>query len=49
MPTFEIDNAMIVHGMDPLDKFAYKKPVMQKVVTTFRALLESVREDTRTA
>jgi glutathione synthase/RimK-type ligase-like ATP-grasp enzyme len=46
---FEIDNAMIVHGMDPVDMFAYKKPVMQKVFTAFRALLESVRGDTRTA
>jgi glutathione synthase/RimK-type ligase-like ATP-grasp enzyme len=46
---FEIDNAMIVHGMDPVDKFAYKKPVMQKVFTAFRALLESVRGDTRVA
>jgi glutathione synthase/RimK-type ligase-like ATP-grasp enzyme len=46
---FEIDNAMIVHGMDPVDKFAYKKPIMQKVFTGFRALLESVRGDTRVA
>jgi len=46
---FEIDNAMIVHGMDPVDMFAYKKPVMQKVFTAFRALLESVRGDTRVA
>jgi glutathione synthase/RimK-type ligase-like ATP-grasp enzyme len=46
---FEIDNAMIVHGMDPVDMYAYKKPVMQKVFTAFRALLESVRGDTRAA
>jgi glutathione synthase/RimK-type ligase-like ATP-grasp enzyme len=46
---FEIDNAMIVHGMDPADKFAYKKPIMQKVFTAFRGLLESVRGDTRVA
>jgi glutathione synthase/RimK-type ligase-like ATP-grasp enzyme len=46
---FEIDNAMIVHGMDPVDKFAYKKPVMQKVFTAFRGLLENVRGDTRVA
>jgi glutathione synthase/RimK-type ligase-like ATP-grasp enzyme len=46
---FEIDNAMIVHGMDPVDMFAYKKPIMQKVFTGFRALLESVRGDTRAA
>jgi len=46
---FEIDNAMIVHGMDPVDKFAYKKPIMQKVFTAFRGLLESVRGETRVA
>ena len=46
---FEIDNAMIVHGMDPVDMYAYKKPIMQKVFTAFRALLESVRSDTRVA
>ena len=46
---FEIDNAMIVHGMDPVDMYAYKKPVMQKVFTGFRALLESVRGATRVA
>lgn len=46
---FEIDNAMIVHGMDPVDMFAYKQPVMQKVFTAFRALLESVRDATRAA
>ena len=46
---FEVDNAMIVHGMDPVDMYAYKKPVMQKVFTAFRALLESVRGDTRAA
>ena len=46
---FEIDNAMIVHGMDPVDMFAYKKPIMQKVFTGFRELLESVRGDTRAA
>jgi glutathione synthase/RimK-type ligase-like ATP-grasp enzyme len=46
---FEIDNAMIVHGMDPVDMYPYKKPIMQKVFTAFRALLESVRGDTRVA
>ena len=40
---------MIVHGMDPVDKFAYKKPIMQKVFTAFRGLLESVRGETRVA
>lgn len=46
---FEIDNAMIVHGMDPVDMYAYKQPIMQKVFTAFRGLLESVRGETRVA
>jgi glutathione synthase/RimK-type ligase-like ATP-grasp enzyme len=40
---FEIDNAMIVHSMDSVDLFAYKKPIMQKVFTAFRNLLEAAR------
>lgn len=38
---FEADNAMIVHGMDPVDMFPYKKPAMEKVFRAFRALLEA--------
>ncbi|TFW27107.1 ATP-grasp domain-containing protein [Duganella callida] len=37
---FEADNAMIVHGMDPVDMFPYKQPAMRKVFDAFRALLE---------
>jgi glutathione synthase/RimK-type ligase-like ATP-grasp enzyme len=40
---FEVDNAMIVHGMDPEDMYPYKKPAMQKVFTAFRAMLEHAR------
>lgn len=40
---FEVDNAMIVHDMDPEDRFAYKKPVMHKVFAAFRQLLEKTR------
>lgn len=36
---FEIDNAMLVHDMDPEDLFGYKKPVMQKLFGAFRAML----------
>ncbi|WP_211923123.1 ATP-grasp domain-containing protein [Duganella radicis] len=36
---FEVDNAMIVHGMDPADLFPYKVPAMQRVFNAFRALL----------
>jgi glutathione synthase/RimK-type ligase-like ATP-grasp enzyme len=37
---FEVDNAMIVHGMDPEDMFPYKASAMQRVFNAFRALLE---------
>jgi glutathione synthase/RimK-type ligase-like ATP-grasp enzyme len=37
---FEVDNAMIVHAMDPEEMFPYKIPAMQKVFKAFRALLE---------
>jgi glutathione synthase/RimK-type ligase-like ATP-grasp enzyme len=40
---FEVDNAMVVHGMDPEDMYPYKKPAMQKVFTAFRAMLEHAR------
>ena len=36
---FEVDNAMIVHAMDPEDMFPYKKPAMQKVFDAFRQML----------
>ncbi|MFZ6772050.1 ATP-grasp domain-containing protein [Undibacterium sp. SXout7W] len=43
---FEIDNAMIVHAMDPIDMYPYKKPAMQKVFDAFRQLLEHARQTT---
>ena len=36
---FEVDHAMVVHAMDPLDRFAYKQPVMEKLFAAFRAML----------
>jgi glutathione synthase/RimK-type ligase-like ATP-grasp enzyme len=40
---FEVDNAMLVHAMDPEDMFPYKKPVMAKVFEAFRQMLENAR------
>lgn len=40
---FEVDNAMIVHSMDPEDMFPYKIDAMRKVFTAFRRFLESTR------
>ncbi len=40
---FEVDNAMIVHAMDPEEMFPYKIPAMQKVFNAFRDLLERSR------
>jgi glutathione synthase/RimK-type ligase-like ATP-grasp enzyme len=39
---FEVDNAMIVHAMDPEQMFPYKAPAMQKVFQAFRTLLGRV-------
>ena len=36
---FEVDNAMIVHAMDPVDLYPYKQPQMRRVFTAFRDLL----------
>jgi glutathione synthase/RimK-type ligase-like ATP-grasp enzyme len=41
---FEVDNAMIVHAMDPEDKYPYKKPAMKKLFAAFRAMLEHLRQ-----
>jgi hypothetical protein len=41
---FEVDNAMVVHAMDPEDLFPYKQPAMRKVFTAFRQLLEHARQ-----
>jgi hypothetical protein len=37
---FEVDNAMIVHAMDDVERYAYKQPVMQKAFGAFRRLLD---------
>jgi len=36
---FEVDHAMVVHAMDPVDIFPYKQPTMQKLFDAFRAML----------
>jgi glutathione synthase/RimK-type ligase-like ATP-grasp enzyme len=36
---FEVDNAMVVHAMDPEDLYPYKKPAMRKVFAAFRQML----------
>ena len=36
---FEVDVAMIVHDLDPVDIFPYKKPAMQKLFAAFQAML----------
>jgi glutathione synthase/RimK-type ligase-like ATP-grasp enzyme len=36
---FEVDSAMTVHAMDPVDIFPYKQPQMRKVFSAFRDLL----------
>lgn len=41
---FEVDNAMVVHAMDPVEMYPYKKPAMQKVFSAFRQLLEHARQ-----
>lgn len=41
---FEIDPAMVVHDMDPVDRYPYKPPAMQRIFAAFRALLLSAAE-----
>ncbi len=36
---FELDSGAVVHAMDPIALFAYKRPHMQKLFSAFRALL----------
>jgi len=36
---FEIDSDMIVHALDPVDLFPYKRPQMQKLFAAFRRML----------
>lgn len=42
---FEIDTAMVVHALDPVDLFPYKQPQMRKVFDAFRALLAQKQRD----
>ncbi len=37
---FEIDSGAVVHSMDPVDVFPYKRPHMQKLFSAFQALLK---------
>jgi glutathione synthase/RimK-type ligase-like ATP-grasp enzyme len=37
---FEIDHVMVVHGMDPVDKFAYKLQPIQKIKDAFNTMVE---------
>jgi glutathione synthase/RimK-type ligase-like ATP-grasp enzyme len=36
---FEVDSAMVVHSLDPVDLFPYKQPVMKKLFDAFRQML----------
>jgi hypothetical protein len=36
---FEVDPGAVVHSMDPVDLFPYKRPQMEKVFAAFRAML----------
>ncbi|MBK5967037.1 RimK family alpha-L-glutamate ligase [Thiocystis minor] len=36
---FEVDHAMVVHAMDPVDLFPYKQAAMQTIFTAFRTML----------
>lgn len=38
---FEADTGMIVHDMDPVDIFPYKKRQMQKVFSAFQNAIEA--------
>jgi hypothetical protein len=41
---FEVDNAMVVHDMDPVEVFPYKPPQMRKIFAEFRAMLARAAE-----
>lgn len=41
---FEADTAMLVHAMDPVDLYPYKRPAMQRIFDAFRAMLEKRRQ-----
>lgn len=36
---FEVDTAMVVHALDSVELFPYKKPTMQKLFSAFRQML----------
>ena len=36
---FELDSGAVVHALDPIDVFPYKRPQMQKVFSAFREML----------
>ena len=36
---FEIDHAMVVHAMDPVEVYPYKQAAMRRLFTAFRAML----------
>jgi len=36
---FELDSALVVHAMDPVDIFPYKQPAMRQLFAAFRQLL----------
>lgn len=36
---FEVDHAMVVHAMDPVDLYPYKQATIQKLFAAFRAML----------
>ncbi|AFL72695.1 ATP-grasp domain-containing protein [Thiocystis violascens] len=36
---FEVDHAMVVHAMDPVELFPYKQPAMRKIFMAFRSML----------
>ncbi|MDB5427358.1 MAG: hypothetical protein JWR43_1333 [Phenylobacterium sp.] len=38
---FEVDVAMIVHDLDPVEVFPYKKPAMRRLFEAFQAMLAS--------
>jgi len=43
---FEVDPAMVVHAMDPIDLYPYKQPAMRKIFDAFGALLTRRAQDT---
>jgi hypothetical protein len=42
---FEADVAMIVHDLDPVELFPYKKPAMARLFAAFQAMLASAAQD----